>query len=356
MSIVAGALCVGDIGYLAAETTRSGATVAVGYAKQAAAALIAIDNANQLVDNYRDQRDIARRGYNISKQQHDHVKTVFWPRDMQFLNEFSVPEAIETVEVMGRRYGGRLAAAVAGAFAVQLKEAKCSARRYCTSANTKAVSDLMMARSTAIGNARVLGRNIAFAEFQARTDTNYERRMQAVARGRGLMQQAARLYASAGEGLASVGARLTEGFNNAAQAFGVARQETAYARQVQTYQNERTQSQVQGTLGRFGNNLDAMGGPSAFGLSTSQQDFMDNAVGDTMLGDTTGLSNQMFNNFPNAQAERQMNQTFVGNKDKARYGTMLFPVIGAPGVVPVVQEVFGLAHVDGIPPGSLTGV
>ena len=47
MSIVAGALCVGDIGYLAAETTRSGATVAVGYAKQAAAALIAIDNANQ---------------------------------------------------------------------------------------------------------------------------------------------------------------------------------------------------------------------------------------------------------------------------------------------------------------------
>ena len=91
-------------------------------------------------------------------------------------------------------------------------------------------------------------------------------------------------------------------------------------------------------------------------LSTSQQEFMDNAVGDTMLGDTTGLSNQMFNNFPNAQAERQMNQTFVGNKDKARYGTMLFPVIGAPGVVPVVQEVFGLAHVDGIPPGSLTGV
>ena len=188
MSIVAGALCVGDIGYSIAETTRSGASVAVGYAKQAASALIAIDNANQLVDNYRDQRDIARRGYNISKQQHDHVKTVFWPRDMQFLNEFSAPEGIETVEVMGRRYGGRLAAAVAGAFAVQLKEAKCSARRYCTSANTKAVSDLMMARSTAIGNARVLGRNIAFAEFQARTDANYERRMQAVARGRGLMQ------------------------------------------------------------------------------------------------------------------------------------------------------------------------
>jgi len=124
---------------------------------------------------------------------------------------------------MGKRYAGRLVSTVAGAFAPKLKEAKCSAPRYCTSATTKSLQDLLMARSVAMANARVLGRNIAFAEYQARHDVNVERRMQAVAIGRDLMQQAASLYASAGQGLAAAGSILSGQMSKALEAFQYAR-------------------------------------------------------------------------------------------------------------------------------------
>lgn len=75
-----------------------------------------------------------------------------------------------------------------------------------------------------MANARVLGRNIAFAEFQARNDVNLNRRMQAVAIGRGLMQDAANLYASAGQGLAAAGSILSGQLSSAIQSFKYARE------------------------------------------------------------------------------------------------------------------------------------
>jgi hypothetical protein len=74
-----------------------------------------------------------------------------------------------------------------------------------------------------MANARVLGRNIAFAEYQARNDVNLERRMQAAAIGRDLMQQAANLYASAGQGLAAAGSILSGQMGKALEAFSYAR-------------------------------------------------------------------------------------------------------------------------------------
>lgn len=212
-----------DFGYTAGEGTRTSAADTASFIRQAAAGLIAIDNANRLVDNYRKQRDIQDRMLDISEEQQLHLETVYWPREIQFLNEFSVGEAVEAVETMGKRYAGRLVSTVAGAFAPKLKEAKCSAPRYCTSATTKSLQDLLMARSVAMANARVLGRNIAFAEYQARHDVNVERRMQAVAIGRDLMQQAASLYASAGQGLAAAGSILSGQMSKALEAFQYAR-------------------------------------------------------------------------------------------------------------------------------------
>lgn len=216
-------LMLTDGGYIVGEGARTSAADTASFIRQAAAALIAIDNANRLVDNYRKQRDIQDRMLDISEEQQKHLEDVFWPRDIQFLTEFSVGEPIEAVETMGKRYAGRLVATVAGAFAPKLREAKCSAPRYCTSATSKGLQDLLMARSAAMANARVLGRNIAFAEYQARNDVNVERRMQAIAIGRDLMQQAANLYASAGQGLAAAGSILSGQMSKALEAFQYAR-------------------------------------------------------------------------------------------------------------------------------------
>lgn len=354
---IGGITCVGDIGYAAGELTRAGAAMTAAGIKQAAAAIIAVDNANQLVDNYRDQRDIARRGWQISRTQQDHLKNVFWPREAAFLAEFSTPEAIETVEAMGRRYGGRMAATVAGLFAVQLKETKCGAPRYCTSANTKAVQDLLMARSVAMGNARVLGRNIAFAEFQARTDTNYERRMQAVALGRGLMQQAASLYASAGAGLASAAVRISGQLNNALNAFGLAQEQRQQARGARDFYEGEVNRTVQqsnpagSTLG-FGNNVGSLIGPQGFGLSSSMDSFLSREAGVTsqsplFAGDTTGLSEKGLENFNYMQNERQMNEGDVGNRDLVRTGTIVWPVVAVgAGAVAITIDAYGLMYAD----------
>lgn len=185
MSLCLSFNCLSDRGYRRGESIRASGAKNAAMIRQVAAIAIAIDNANQLVENYKKQRDISKRALTIAQKQQDHLKAVFWPREEQFLAEFSEPEAIEAVAVMGRRYGGRLAATVSGAFAKQLAEARCSFSRYCTSANKKLIQDLLMARANGVANARVLGRQIAFAEYQAREDTNYDRRIQAISLGRG---------------------------------------------------------------------------------------------------------------------------------------------------------------------------
>jgi hypothetical protein len=237
-------LTLTDVGYTAGEVIRAAAADTASLIRQAASALIAIDNAARLVDNYKKQRDIQDRMLDISEEQQAHMETVYWPREIQFLNEFSVGEAIEAVEVMGKRYAGRLVSTVAGAFAPKLRDAKCSASRYCTSATTKNLQDLLMARSAAMANARVLGRNIAFAEYQARLDVNLERRLQAAAIGRDLMNQAASLYQAAGQGLAAAGGILSGQLGGAIQAFGNARNFRDDLR-VQAYERAQNAQNVQ---------------------------------------------------------------------------------------------------------------
>jgi len=254
--------CYGDIGYTIGEGIRGSATGIVALAKQATSAIIAIDNANRLVDNYRDQRDIAQRAQDIAEAQQVQLETVFWPREAEFLAEFSTAEPIESVEVMGARYAGRLLSSLASAFAKELHLLRCSARRHCTSANQKQLQDLLLARGVAMANARVIGRNIGFAEFQARTDINLSRRMQAVAMGRGLINDAMTLLRAAGAGYAGAGQELSRQFNNSIGQLGLDRREVVRQRDNLNQPPPAPLSYAPGTTGDSGWNGQPLPGAS----------------------------------------------------------------------------------------------
>lgn len=340
--------CLSDSGYTQGELIRSDAVANAALARQVASAVIAIDNANRLIDNYKDQRDISQRTIEIARQQQQQLETVFWPREEQFLAEFSNPDPIESVEVMGARYAGRLVASVANAFAKELQQVRCSARRYCTSANQKRIQDLMLARGTAMANARVLGRNIAFAEFQARTDINLSRRMQAVAIGRGLIAQAMSLYAAAGAGFANAGADLSQSLNSAFNEFGI---QGGIRREAQR-QQQRGFDQPATTNAKMPGTIDD-GVVAGFGLRSGVEGFKDLDASNLMKGDESGLSKTSEPNvFANKQAE-QMNNGKVGNQDLARTGVRVFPVVGGPGAVRIDMDLFPLKYVDDRTEGDL---
>lgn len=212
--------CTGDTGYFGGEKSRAGAALKMAIAKEIALTAIAVSNDAAVKRNFKKRFDVANRTLKLSEEIQNFNETVYWPREMDFLSEFKDPEPVEDVAIMARRYGGRLASMVAGGFAPRIRKAKCKLTRYCTSTNTNQVQSLMLARGQAMSNARLLGRSIAFAEYEARNDTNMERRLQAAALGRGLMQNAAALYDNAGRGLAAVGAELSQAFNSAIGAFG----------------------------------------------------------------------------------------------------------------------------------------
>lgn len=360
--------CLDDAGYTEGEKIRADAVKQGALIRQAAAVLIAIDNAAQALKNYKQQRDIASRSMKIAEEVQKHAQNTYWPRELEFLAEFGTPEAIEAIETMGRRYGGRLAADVSRAFASKLKEARCGFSRYCTSANKKVAQDLLMARAQAVANARVLGRNIAFAEYQARTDTNYERRLQAVALGRGLMGQAAALYKSAGAGLASVGAELTRGLNSALEFFGYAGRNDPWNQRA-VMENAARMSGVTATNMDFARAPYDPGG-SQGGITVS--DYMRNPAGSNVgalsswdglmsadsaaaggsainasnavaLGQTNAMSS-----WQDLQQER-WNEADVGNRDLARTGSVTYNFTdsdGDRGSITVSMEDFALKYVD----------
>jgi len=212
--------CITDEGYTKGEKLRLDAQQQVAMLKAIELGLIAADNAADLIDNYRKQRDIQDRAMALAEEEQAQLQGTFWPKELQFLGEFANPEDIEAVETMGRRYAGRLVSTIAGGFATKRREAKCSMPRHCTSANMKTLQDLYAAEAFAITNARTLGRNIAFAEYQARDDKNWDRRMQAVALGRKLLGEAASLMKSALGGLVADASSISQSVNSALRGIG----------------------------------------------------------------------------------------------------------------------------------------
>lgn len=368
--------CLNDSGYRTGEEIRSTAVTVANALRNTVGVAIAFDNAQQLVRNYRRQRDIAHRAMVISEEQQKFMREVYWPRELQFLEEFAKPEDIEPVEQLGRRVGGRIAAALAGQFAKALAEAKCSMPRYCTSHNKKQMQDLLLARSMAIANARTLGRMIAFADYQARMNTNFERRKQAVAIGKGLMDEAANLYRSAGQGLAAVGSIYAQRVNNALQGIGFnmnrkvppTPEMQAMWREAQTYgqggQFARAPYQVGGGpgvgpasgYGRYPttNGIDAMG-LGQFG-QTFNTDALTHAQYDSDMvgrgtmkasGGTGTMAWADTNNMGWQQNER-WNEADVGNRNLAPKGKLF--VHGGSGYVDLSEAT--LQFVDDKNPGD----
>lgn len=222
--------CVSDIGYTAGELARATATGTAALLRSAAMAAIAIDNANQAVDNFKKQWKVAKRGLTIAQEQQGQLESVFWPREIQLLNEFAAApihdgvETIETVEVLGRRYAGRLIAALAGRFAKAIQELRTTASRYNTSDYRKKLQELHLTRAFAIASARVMGRNIAWAEIQSREEVDWNRRKAVVGLGRGLMTEVAALMKSAGAAYGALGdfalGNLQAAVQEAAHSFG----------------------------------------------------------------------------------------------------------------------------------------
>jgi len=350
--------CLDGSGYTEGERIRGEAVGQAATIRQVAAIAIAVDNAARLISNYKKQRDIANRTTKISEENQAQLRDVYWPREEQFLAEFSNPEPIESIEVMGRRYGGRIVAPIAAAFARQLSEARCGFSRYCSSANAKQIQDLLIARSKAIANARILGRRIAFEEFQARNDRNFERRMQAAALGRGLMGQVAELLRASGAGLATAGAALSESLSSALEAFSYAR-----------YRSNPGGETIPGAYAQMMNNPDPARAPMAAGSIVArpgfdinaQGTFMDTNAGAMAMGahvnpsiDSGGVlaNRDPFSTNQGLQMER-WNEGDVGNRDLARTGTMTYMVEGGEGgQVTVNMTDFPLQYVDDKNPGD----
>ncbi|MCM2558144.1 hypothetical protein NDQ41_05465 [Alcaligenes faecalis] len=204
--------CLNDDGYIKAQAELRTATYSAANIRRAVATLVGVDNATQTLKNHHQQGYIAARALEIAEDVQLHAQTTYHPSEQQFLSEFGTTRQVEDVEVIGRRYGGRLASTVAAAFAQQLRQAHCNASRYNTSANAKLIRDLTIASARGIACARVLGRKIAFAEYQALNDLDYIRQMQAIEIGRGLFDQITAIYQQAGLSLETLSQHLTNAF------------------------------------------------------------------------------------------------------------------------------------------------
>jgi hypothetical protein len=357
--------CISPSAYSSAERIRSAAVGINAALKLAQLVYEAAKNGQDLIDNYKKQHELAKRAQAIAEAIQGQ-QSMFWAAENKFKNEFLTPEVLESVETMGRRYSGRLVSSVLGGFATKIHEVKCNMNRYCTSANMKMLQDIYLMRSFAVTAARTLGRNIAFAEYQARNDLNWERRKQAAALGRKLGGDASSLIKSAGQGLASIGAGYEQGLNSALKGIGYVFNRNDEPRPTLEQAGWTTQTEqpyVSNNGGQMygpesGNYIsnggspmygpDSGSGASAMATSLSnnetsepdnminERDFRADGNGGAYDGEDT----------PNL-SDNAHNETMPGAKDKVRSGKWSFNVQGGgKGFVEVDMDKFAVAYAD----------
>lgn len=361
--------CISNSAYSTAENFRTGAALINATLKSAQLVYEAYRSGQDLIDNYRKQHELAKRAQAMAEAIQGQ-QSMFWAAEQQFKNEFIVPEPIEDVEVMGRRYAGRLVSSVLGAFASKIHEVKCNMNRYCTSANMKALQDIYLMRSFSVSAARTLGRNIAFAEYQARTDLNWERRKQAAALGRKLTGDASGLIKSAGAGLASIGAGHEQSLNSALKAAGqalfrpdmapenpgsranagmVEADETTYTSGNQVYGPSSAPGGYQSNngaqmYGSSGGSSDVQGANSlASSMSANETLPPSDLIGES---DLRGTQDGPYTDDQDLYRDGS-NQNFNGPVDRVRRGSVVFDVVGGNGgKVRVDMDKFEVGYAD----------
>lgn len=334
--------CLSGSGYQSGETERATAQQTAAMILGAEAAVFAVDNAMQLIKNYNKQKAVAKRANAIKKAYQNMLATTFWPRDTKYLNEFANSEVnypVEDVEVMGRRYAGRLVSMVAKKFADLIKEAKCNLSRYCTSANKKTLQDLLLARSNAIASARMAGRQMAFKEGRARIDVNFKRRHAAVSLGEGLIAEASSLYAAAGQAYAAIGNNLAAQFNsNLGQLGAAVGAYSSASTRLDSLQNMRQDNTI-------------IYGPTSFGVANTWDSMYGSGNSNTFESYRVGASpissmqpNAGLSTVYSSNGEAVLNGSqLINQRDLARSGSYTYVVEGIPvGTVTVNMGDFQL--------------
>lgn len=345
--------CMSDDGYTRGEKIRLEGVEEGALIRKAAAVANAIDNANQLIKNRRKQRRISDRAMKISEEEQQHLETVFWPREIQFLAEFGTPEQLETAEALGRRYAGRMVSSVAGAFAKRFRDVRCQSSRYCTSAKSKAMQDLAIARAQAIANAKVMGRLAGFAEVMARSDRDWKRRMQAVGLKQGLMQEAARLYTAAGKGLAEAGTEIAGRLNNALEMYGFADRDPGRSQQMNSIiRNDRYNARMPGVIGgqvtqAAQPTYNSFNPVAEFNAVTDSTQFNSDVSAGVPVNDQSIMNPS--SPYMDSIQENQMNKGRMGNWDLSRNGSKTYTAIDSHGdrvAITVNMDDFKLVYTD----------
>lgn len=350
--------CLDDGGYISGEATRAGALVAAAnLISGTIAALMAKKNADQLIQNFKKKYRIQKELVAIEEEQQEHLREVYWPKELAFLEEFANPDEIETAEQYGRRHAGRLISTVAAAFAREIQQFKCNAPRYCTSYRVKGLQDLHLTYAQAVANARILGRVMGFIDVQRKKDLAFGRRLQAIGIGKGLMGKAAELYAGAVATLDQLGQELSGQLSDSLTGLGKA--------------FEGFQKGV--SMMRSGNNgysTEPVYGisKSLAGTNTKMDDL--NSFLDTLQPDPTDFesSNLIMQNSPAAAPQNQYggdaarglsnegwNEGDVGNRDLARTGSYTYHTTGYSGYpiqLTVSMSDFNFEYVDSQNPGD----
>lgn len=342
-------------GYRKAEKIQANGVRYASGIRQAGAVAMAIANATEVINNYRKMRDISDRSLKIAESEREHVRTVYWPRELQFLKEFGTPEAVETAEAYGRRFAGRLIAPVAKAFAEQVRLLKCNASRYCSSAYVQKMQALYQAQASAIANAKIMGYILGFNYAQAWKDLNDERRRQAIGLGKGLFGQAASLYQSALGSLATNSQNAIAQINNAIEAFGDARRATINSvPRIEEYFPEPEPGTMLGIDGNYSNSFGPHNSTREFFNSlTSGLDEVSKSVMDTSLGGLVAKDDENTLQFPYhnlyTMQEEGANDGIIGNTNLVRNGTATYSFTdsrGDRGSITVNMADFGFGWID----------
>ena len=372
--------CVSSEGYRKGESIRAEGVSTAANIRRVAAVALAIDNASQLISNWKKQRDISDRMLSMSEEKRRFAQEVYWPKELAFIKEFGTPEEVELTEVYGRRFAGHLIAPVAKAFAQVIRQQKCVASRYHTSQFVRVMQTLYQSHATAVTNAKIMGYIMGFAYAQAKKDLNNKRRRQAIGIGRGLFGMAANLYSSAAGGLAAAGSELTAGLNNAMTAFGFAEQYAINSvPPIDSFiRNRDEDGAVFGETGNWrlpsvtasspsgynengwsstnspgvsgGGALSSFGMNMNFGSDTAAAEEAVNAMYST-AGDAA-IMGDSYNNMRTQQLESG-NDAVVGNRDLVRTGSKTYTFTdsdGDRGQITVSMDDFALKFADSVHP------
>lgn len=341
---------VSEAGYKKAEKIQAEGVRDASNIRRAGAVAMAIANATEVINNYRKTRDVADRTLKIAEAEREHLRTVYWPRELSFLKEFGTPEEVETSEVYGRRFAGRLIAPVAKAFADKVRRLKGDAARYCSSAFVQKMQALYQAQAAAITNAKIMGYILGFNYAQAWKDLNDERRRQAIGISKDLFGQAASLYQNALGSLATNAQMPIAQLNNALEAFGMAEETTrnSVPRLEEYFRDEPgtmigLQNEYQIGFGRTNNMSDMI-----YGAEQVNDAVMDTSYRGLLSKDDENTLQFPYNNLYTMQ-EEGANDGIIGKTNLVRNGSATYNFTdsdGDRGSITVKMSDFNFGWID----------